>query len=178
MIANRLLIPFGFAALVSLSGCTVPGQPADTAEPAAEAMPPVKVDLPPLIKLEGSMPPEAHADHKLRVDGLLARKDKHLGKPVAVRGYIVEKYECPKDAKRCERPHVWLADTPAGGDKRLMVVSLREEMAAQMIVGEQRVIVGTFARKSDDGFLMSGGLIIFESMEGMEPVQEQPKKRR
>lgn len=130
--------------------------------------PPARVDLPPMIKLEGTLPPETHPDQTLRIDGLLARKKKHLDQKIVVRGYVISKYECPKEAKRCERPHVWLADAPAGGDKRLMLVNLSEELVGLLNEGEQYVVTGKFARKSSDGFVRSAGLLIYEQIEGIE----------
>ncbi|MCA9526570.1 MAG: hypothetical protein KC549_09785 [Myxococcales bacterium] len=140
--------------------------------------PPARVDLPPLIKLEGTLPPETHADGILRVDGLLARKAKHLDQKIVVRGYLVDRYQCPEDAKRCERPHVWLADAP-GADKRMMLVGIDERIAEALKDGEQYVVTGRFARKSDDGFVMSGGLLIYEQVEGLElPPEDDKNKRR
>ncbi|MCA9546683.1 MAG: hypothetical protein KC613_19895 [Myxococcales bacterium] len=157
-------------ALGLLAGCTPPtadltGNEGASPEPAP---PPVKVDLPPLIKLEGSLPPETHPDQKLRVDGLLTRAGKYMGQKILVRGYVVEKSNCPKEAKRCERPHLWLADTPAGGDKRLMLVGLYDELLEKLEIGAQHVVTGQFARQSDDGFVMSSGLLVYESIEGIE----------
>lgn len=164
--------------LFSGIGCA----PASVDPPKAEAppsnLPPAKVDLPPLIKLEGTIPPETHADHTMRIDGLLARRDKYLGQKVLVRGYLIEKYECPKDAKTCERPHVWLADSPAGGDKKLMVVALEEERVEKLEVGEQYLMTGRFDRKSGDGFMRSEGLLLHESIEGFDDAEDEKKKRR
>jgi hypothetical protein len=136
------------------------------------------VDLPPLIKLEGKIPPETHADHTMRVDGLLARRDKYLGQKIVVRGYLVEKYECPEGATRCEHPHAWLADTPAGGDKRLMLVGFDERVRDALQAGQQYVVTGEFARNSKDGFIQSAGLLIYEQIEGLELPPEDEKKKR
>ena len=160
-------------------GCAPPPVEPPKEKAAESNLPPAKVDLPPLIKLEGTIPPETHPDHTMRIDGLLARRDKYLGQKVLVRGFMIEKYECPKDADKCERPHVWLADSPAGGDKRLMVVALDEERVEKLEVGEQYVMTGRFARKSGDGFVRSEGLLLHESIEGFDdPEEEEPKKRR
>lgn len=136
------------------------------------APPPMKVDLPALVKLEGSLPPETHPDQKLRVDGLLARSGKHMGQTVLLRGVVVEKSNCPKEAKRCERPHAWLADTAAGGDKRLLLVGLYEELLEKLEVGQTYVVTGQFARQSDDGFVMSSGLLVYGSIEGVEDTRK------
>lgn len=162
----RLL--FAFVCAVALA-CTPPtdASQAQSAE-SAPAGPPARVDLPPMIKLEGTLPPETHPDQTLRIDGLLARKAKHLDQKIVVRGHVVSKYECPKEAKRCERPHVWLADAPAGGDKQLMLVNLSDELVELLKQGEQYVVTGQFAQKSRDGFVRSAGLLIYEQIEGIE----------
>lgn len=167
------------ATLVGAVGCAPPPvePPAEKAKEQSN-LPPAKVDLPPLIKLEGTIPPETHPDHTMRIDGLLARRDKYLQQKVLVRGFLVEKYECPKDATKCEHPHMWLADSPAGGDKRLMVVALDEERVKKLEPGQQYVVTGLFARKSDNGFLRSEGLLIHESIEGMEDEPKDDKRRR
>jgi hypothetical protein len=85
-----------------------------------------------------------------------------------VRGYVVERFECPEDAKRCERPHVWLADTPAGGDKRLMLVGLSKELVELLPIGERQIVTGRFDKKSEDGFVLSSGLLVYEAIEGVE----------
>lgn len=167
------------ATLVGFVGCTPPPVEPPTEKSQQQSnLPPAKVDLPPVIKLEGTIPPETHADHTMRIDGLLARRDKYLKQKVLVRGFLVEKYDCPKDAKKCEHPHMWLADSPAGGDKRLMVVALDEERLKKLELGQQYVVTGLFNRKSDDGFLRSEGLLIHESIEGMEDDEKGKEKRR
>lgn len=177
----RKTLCVGALTLSGLVGCTPPPvEPPPKPEKPASNLPPARVDLPPVIKLEGTVPPETHADHTMRIDGLLARRDKYLKQKVLVRGYLVDKSECPKDAEKCTSPHAWLADAPAGGEKRLMVVALSEERLEKLEKGEQYVITGRFARKSDDGFLRSEGLLIHESIEGMEDEEkeEDPRRRR
>lgn len=158
--------------------CTPPSVEPPQEKAAAPSGPPARVDLPPMIKLEGSIPPETHADHTMRIDGLLARRDKYLKQKVLVRGFLVDTYaECPKDAKKCERPHVWLADSPAGGEKRLMVVALDEERVKALELGQQYVVTGRFEQKSGDGFVRSEGLLVHESIEGLDDEQDEGKKK-
>lgn len=160
-------------------GCTPPPVEPPQEKAAESNLPPAKVDLPPLIKLEGTIPPETHPDHTMRIDGLLARRDKYLDQKVLVKGYLIEKYECPKDADKCEHPHVWLADAPAGGDKKLMVVALDEERVGKLELNEQYTFTGRFAQKSPDGFVRSEGLLLHESIDGFDdPEDKDAKKRR
>ena len=166
--------------LVSLSAaaCTPPSAKQNqSADPTAKGMPPARVNLPPPITLQGSIPPETHPDGKMRVDGLLARRDKYLGQKVLVRGYLIEKYTCPKDAKRCEHPHGYLADTPAGGDKRLLLANLTDEILELLETGTEYVVTGGYSTRSDDGFVASAGLLVYESIEGLVIPAKKPNKR-
>lgn len=166
------------ALLLALSACTPPKPAVADAEdekPKAN-LPTARVDLPPIVKLEGTIPPETHQDGTMRIDGLLARREKFFGQKILARGYMVEKYECPEEAKRCERPHAWLADTPAGGDKRLLLVGIDDRVRDALTVGEQYVVTGHFAKTSDDGFVLSTGLLVYESIQGLELPPEEDKK--
>lgn len=166
------------AALV-FAACTVPPEIKVPEEPkATQSGPPARVDLPPQVQLEGTIPPATHPDGlTMRVDGLLARWQKHVGKKIRVKGYLVDKYECPKDSKICQRPHAYLHDTPAGGEKKLMLVSLTEAVNEAIQPGELYTVTGQFARRSDDGFIQSNGLLIYEEIEGLEVKEEDPRKR-
>lgn len=165
-------------AALLLGGCAPP-EPAKSDAAAQSNLPATRVDLPPIIKLEGSIPPETHADHTMRIDGLLARRKKHLNQKILVRGYLIEKHvDCPKDVKRCQRPHGWLADSPAGGEKRLLLANLNVKIAEKLEVGEQYVVTGTFSNRSSDGFVRSEGLLIFEKIDGLEIPDTDDKKRK
>lgn len=159
-----------------LGGCLPEDPDANRADAAGPALPPARVDLPAPVKLEGTIPPETHQDGKMRVDGLMARKKKYLGQKVIVRGFVVEKYTCPEEAKRCEQPHAFIADTPAGGDKRLLVTRLSEDRVGRLEVGQAYVIMGEFATKSSEGFVASMGLLAHESIEGFESVDEENER--
>jgi len=175
------------AALLAVSSlatgaCKPPEPPKveDFEAPAlASNLPPARVDLPPAQKLEGSQPPETHPDGKMRVDGLMTRREKYFGQKVVVRGFLVEKYECPKESKRCQHPHGYLADTPAGGDKKLLLAGLTESVNEALEAGKEYVVTGTFDQRTQDGFVASIGLLIFESAEGLVlPDPKDGKKRR
>ncbi len=139
----------------------------DSKEKPAPKAPAVTVDLPPLIKLEGSIPPATYPDKVMRVDGLLARKDQYLDHKIKVRGYLVEKYQRKEGEKRFERPHVWIAEKP-DSDKRLMITQMPEEIEKQMEVGSVYDLTGDFKTQSADGFVQSTGLLVFEGIEGLE----------
>ena len=90
----------------------------------------------------------------------------------------MEKYESLKDAKRFMHNHGYLADTPAGGDKRLLLTGLTDKVRDALVVGQEYVITGEFAQRTDDGFVNSLGLLIFESAEGLELPDEKGAKPR
>lgn len=169
------------AGLGAVSACKPkPAGPPPEAVPSENPnLPPARIDLPAPIKLEGTLPPETHPDGKMRIDGLLARREKYLGQKIVVRGFLVEKYEPPKDAQRFLHNHGYLADTPAGGDKRLLLTGLADKVRDAMVVGTEYVITGEFAQRTDDGFVNSLGLLIFESAEGLEiPEDKNAKPKR
>ncbi len=178
---ERLLA--GLALALALGACTVPeAAKVDTEEEKKKAeqanLPPARIDLPPLIKLEGSIPPATHPDGlTMRVEGLLARYRKFVGKKIIVKGYLVEKYECPEEATKCERNNASLHDTAGGGEKKLLLVGFPDAVRDALKVGELYTVTGSFERKSDDGFIQSNGLLIYESIEGLEVEDEGEKKK-
>jgi len=119
-----------------------------------------------MVRLEGTIPPETHPDNTLRVDGLLARRKKYLGQKVIVRGHLVETYQCPEKAERCESPHIWLHASRAGGEKKLLVVGFIDETIKKLSIGEQYVVTGNFVRRSPTGFTNSKGMVDMASIEG------------
>lgn len=173
----RLLVIVSLCALAA--ACTPPTAANDKSVDSTPKGEPARVDLPPLIKLEGTLPPETHPDQTMRIDGLLARKAKHFNQKIVVRGYVVEKYECPQK-KICQH-RVWLADAPAGGDKRLPLTNLSKELSEMLNISEQYVVTGKFTNRSPDGFVRSAGLLVYEQIEGIEDPaakeREKAKKR-
>ena len=160
---KRQVIKLAF--IFALTGLCACNPPAVDPPQSPEEKPTGRVDLPPLVKLAGSLPPERNADQTFRVDGLLARRSMHMGEAVRLKGYLLEVYTCPRKAKTCEVPHLWLADTPAGGEKRIPVVNFADEKALKkMKKGQQYIVEGTFRRRSDRGFTRSAGLIVQTSI--------------
>ena len=119
-----------------------------------------------MVRLAGSIPPETYPDNTLRVDGLLARRQKYLGQKVMLRGHLIEAYQCPKGAERCESPHIWLHASQAGGEKKLLVVGFIEETIKKLALGEQYVVTGDFTRRSPTGFTNSKGMVDLATIEG------------
>jgi hypothetical protein len=66
-----------------------------------QALPPVKVSLPPSPSFKGSDVPEKYPSGELSVFGLRKNKDKYMDKDVRVKAYLVEIYECPAELRKC-----------------------------------------------------------------------------
>ncbi|MEE2787849.1 MAG: hypothetical protein VX589_10965 [Myxococcota bacterium] len=149
-------------------GCTPPSVDPAPARAKIPDGPPARVDLPPMVKLEGSLPPETNADHTMRIDGLLVRREKFITERIRVKGYIVDTYVCPRNAKRCMPPHFYLADTPGEDRKTLMVVGSDEKAVKALKKNRPYLITGTFKTQSNEGFVRSAGLLL------QEKIEEQP----
>ena len=173
-------LPILLPAVAVLFGCAPPSVDPPPGPEKAKAKPKVAVDLPPTIVLEGSLPPERHADENFRIDGLLARHEKHMGKTVQVKGFLVEKSTCPPKAEKCASPHIFLADMPSEEGKppptkRMMAVKFEEKALKKLKIGDEYIVMGRLAQRSPDGFVRSKGLIITEEFRRSDET-EQPKK--
>ena len=143
-------------------GCAPPSvEPPASAKPASTQAP-AKVDLPAMIPLTDSLPPEMNPDGTARVSGLLTRRGKYMQKKVIVKGYVVDKYTCPRKAKTCQPPHLWVADTPAGEGRKLLVVNVEDRFVQRAKIGAMLSLSGKFTDRSEDGFVRSAGLLLFE----------------
>ena len=143
-------------------GCAPPSvDPPASAKPES-TQPPARIDLPAMVPLSDSLPLEMNPDGTARVSGLLTRRGKYMQKKVIVKGYVVDKYTCPRKAKTCQPPHLWVADTPAGEGRRLLVVNVEERYVKRAKVGAMLSLAGKFTDRSDDGFVRSSGLLLFE----------------
>ena len=170
------LITLGILAFAMMQvSCAPPSVDPAPGNVTPQQGPPPRIDLPPMIKLEGSLPPETNQDHTMRVDGLLARRDKHLKQKIMVKGFVVETYTCPKKAKRCQPPHFYIADTMGEAQKKLMVVSLPEKEVKRLKSDREYLITGVFRKQSDEGFVRSEGLLVQEKVE--EPVSPDKEKK-
>ena len=123
---SRFLLTGVLLVIGTLIGCAPPSVDPAPRPAKPQSGPAPRIDLPPMIKLEGSLPPETNQDHTMRVDGLLAGRQAPKTK-ILVKGYVVDSYTCPKKAKRCQPPHFYISDTMGEAQKRLMVVGLSEK---------------------------------------------------
>ena len=154
---------FSSLCAIGNTACTEPSvEPPPRPEPVITKT--ARVDLPSPVKLEAKLPPEKHPDGHFRIDGLIARRGKYFDKDIGVRGYLVDRVTCPKNAKKCTIPHLILADTPAGQGERVLVVELPEEDLPGMAIGDELIVQGKLARSSGDGFVRTKGLILYRSL--------------
>jgi len=66
-----------------------------------QALPPVKVNLPPSPSFNVSSAPVQYPTGELSVFGLRKQKDKYMDKDVRVKAYLTEVYECPAELRKC-----------------------------------------------------------------------------
>lgn len=66
-----------------------------------QALPPVKVNLPPSPNFDVSTAPVTHPTGELSVYGLRKGMSKYLDKDVRVKAYLLEIYECPAEIRKC-----------------------------------------------------------------------------
>lgn len=172
----------GFAALAACQGSE---DKAAGENESRATLPPIKVNLPPAPSFDRPRTPEKYPDDTLSVYGLRKKLDQHLDQDLRVKGVLLEYYTCPcpggktTDKCTCELPHFWIADEPATPkDKALLVADmpyndLGKRLDLKVVVGQQYIVQGTFARQSNTGFAASDGLIIYKAhgpADGSAPV--------
>jgi hypothetical protein len=167
---SRILLIGG---LCFLAACGSNSSGATLNEPGeGQALPPIKVDLPPPPSFAASDIPEKNPDGTFTIRGLRKHKADNLQKDVKVKGYLLEVYTCPKcpkgqTCKLCDQPHFFIGDKPdTKKEKALMVVDYLgpKDKPPVLTVGKQYDIGGTFSINSPTGFGASDGLLIFDSM--------------
>jgi hypothetical protein len=89
----HLMVPLALALLVPLQSAPAQGQ--------GQAMPPIKVDLPPSPNFNVQNAPEQYPSGELSVYGLRKRMAKYLDKDVQVKAYLLQVYECPAELRKC-----------------------------------------------------------------------------
>src|SRR5205085_10073972 len=89
----HLMGPLALALLVPMHPAPAQGQ--------GQAMPPIKVDLPPSPNFNVQNAPEQYPSGELSVYGLRKRMAKYLDKDVQVKAYLLQIYECPAEQRKC-----------------------------------------------------------------------------
>ena len=163
-------------------------------EPEAQALPPIKVDLPSPPSFAASDIPEKFPDGAYTIRGL--RKNKTticekaapgqpapegclLNKDIKLRAFLLEVYQCPvcpkgQTCKLCDQPHFFLGDkADTKKEKAMMVVDylMPKQKPPILTVGKQYDIDGTFSINSPTGFGSSDGLLVFGKMKDDKGVE-------
>jgi hypothetical protein len=89
----HLMVPLALALLVPLQPAPALGQ--------GQAMPPIKVDLPPSPNFNVQNAPEQYPSGEMSVYGLRKHMSKYLDKDVQVKAYLLQIYECPAELRKC-----------------------------------------------------------------------------
>jgi hypothetical protein len=66
-----------------------------------QAMPPLKVDLPPSPNFNIQNAPEKYPSGELSIYGLRKHMNQYLDKDVQVRAFLLQIYECPAEQRKC-----------------------------------------------------------------------------
>jgi hypothetical protein len=66
-----------------------------------QALPPIKVNLPPTPNFDAATGPVQHPSGELTVYGLRKQMTKFLDKDVRVKGHLLYLYECPAEIRKC-----------------------------------------------------------------------------
>ncbi len=140
-----------FALAAGLSACSGGGSSGATlGTDPSNALPPIKVDLPPAPPFTPPDVPIKGADGVYSIYGLRKEKTKTLGQEVKVKGFLLEVYQCPVCPKRqvcklCDQPHFFLGDKPdTKKEKALMVVDYlgAKQKPPALTVGKQYEVGG------------------------------------
>ena len=177
-------------AVHTLAACDEPAEQ----EPKVN-VPAANVDLPEVpADLGESAIPVRHPDGSLSVDGLKRNRHAYLEKEVSVKGQIVWIYECPYErpkkkkrgrkpkadapvTPRCQRAHLYIADTAGEGQVRLLVVGLPNYLQEHFDNGEIKVggtytMTGTYADIGAGFANPEEGLLHLGKIAGFEPPPE------
>ena len=89
----HLMVPLALALLVPFHPAVAFGQ--------GQAMPPIKVDLPPSPNFNIQTAPEKYPTGEMSIFGLRKHMSQYLDKDVQVKAYLLEIYECPAEQRKC-----------------------------------------------------------------------------
>ncbi len=96
---NRL--PTVYHRIVPLAAALLMLGSAKLAFAQGQAMPPIKVDLPPPPNFNIQNAPEKYPSGELSIYGLRKKMSQYLDKDVQVRAYLLQIYECPAELRKC-----------------------------------------------------------------------------
>jgi len=185
-IGSRARLLAGLALLACLPACGGSSSGASLGVDPTNALPPIKVDLPPPPPFTPPDVPIKTPEGVYSIYGVRKEKAKTLGQDVKVNGYLLEVYQCPvcpkkQVCKACDQPHFFLGDKPdTKKEKALMVVDYlgQKQKPPALTVGKQYLVAGTFNINSPTGFGNSDGLLVFGKMtddKGVELISPSAK---
>ncbi|AWV89415.1 hypothetical protein [Bradymonas sediminis] len=142
-------------------------------------LPPAQVDLPSPPPASAFNIAETNQDGTLRVEGLIQYQDKHLDKPVRVKGVVTQILgDCdPKKAKKantfCPEPHFIIKDE-SSAEKELMVVGFERDFfkKSKTKVGEAHVFEGDYRKMSQQFVNSESGLIALTKVDDISVRDE------
>lgn len=154
------------------AGCGGSSSGASLGADPSNALPPIKVDLPPQPAFTPPDVPIKSPEGVYSIYGVRKEKAKTLGTDLKVKGYLLEVYQCPvcpkgQTCKACDQPHFFLGDKPdTKKEKALMVVDYlgQKQKPPALTVGKQYEVAGSFNINSPTGFGSSDGLMVFGKM--------------
>lgn len=87
------MVPLALALLVPLAAVPAHGQ--------GNALPPIKVDLPPPPNFNVQNAPEKYPSGEMSIYGVRKHMSQYLDKDVQIKGYLLSIYECPAEQRKC-----------------------------------------------------------------------------
>jgi hypothetical protein len=90
----HLMVPMALALLVPLAAGPAHGQ-------QSNALPPIKVELPPSPNFNVQTAPEKYPTGELSIYGVRKHMSQYLDKDVQIKAYLLQIYECPAELRKC-----------------------------------------------------------------------------
>jgi hypothetical protein len=94
----HLMVPMALALLVPAVVCFV-AAPAHGQQ--SNALPPIKVELPPSPNFNVQTAPEKYPTGELSIYGVRKHMSTYLDKDVQIKAYLLQIYECPAELRKC-----------------------------------------------------------------------------
>ncbi|HVZ74477.1 MAG TPA: hypothetical protein VHJ20_18980 [Polyangia bacterium] len=90
----HLMVPMALALLMPVAAGPAHAQ-------QSNALPPIKVELPPSPNFNVQTAPEKYPTGELSIYGVRKHMSQYLDKDVQIKGYLLQIYECPAEQRKC-----------------------------------------------------------------------------